>query len=122
MTEYSIASIMRADGPTLTPDTPIRRAAALLVEARVPAAVVLADDGALAGILTQIASADPGAGGDVYASLSVFVEGRCSDRAKMCEGLGLVGDQSEPFTASAACASCIRLKDRPEIPSECPQL
>jgi CBS domain-containing protein len=53
MTEYGIASIMRADGPTLTPDTPIRRAAALLVEARVPAAVVLADDGALAGILTQ---------------------------------------------------------------------
>jgi len=53
MTEYNVGAIMRSDGPTFTPDTPIRRAVAMLVEARAAAAVVLAEDGGLAGILSQ---------------------------------------------------------------------
>lgn len=53
MTAYRVGSIMRTDVPTLTPDTPIRRAVALLVEARTAAAAVVGDDGHLAGILTQ---------------------------------------------------------------------
>ena len=53
MTEERIASIMRPDFPAITPATPIRRAAALLVEARAAAAPVIGDDGRLAGILTQ---------------------------------------------------------------------
>jgi CBS domain-containing protein len=53
MTEYRVGSIMRANGPTLAPDTPIRRAVALLVEARTAAAVVCDDNGRLVGILTQ---------------------------------------------------------------------
>ena len=53
MTEYRIRAIMRSDAPTLAPDTPIRRAVALLVETGSAAAAVCADDGALVGILTQ---------------------------------------------------------------------
>ncbi|SIT05100.1 CBS domain-containing protein [Roseivivax lentus] len=53
MTEYRIGAIMRTDIPTLTPDTPIRRAVAVLVDAKAAAAPVLADDGRLVGILTQ---------------------------------------------------------------------
>lgn len=53
MTEDRIRAIMRTDVPTLTPDTPIRRAVALLVEARAAAAAVVAEDGRLVGILTQ---------------------------------------------------------------------
>lgn len=53
MTEYRVGAIMRRDNPTLTAEMPIRRAAALLVEARAAAAAVLGDDGRLAGILTQ---------------------------------------------------------------------
>ncbi|SDY58118.1 CBS domain-containing protein [Citreimonas salinaria] len=53
MSAMRILSIMREDFPTLAPTTPIRRAAALLVEARASAAPVLGEDGVLAGILSQ---------------------------------------------------------------------
>jgi CBS domain-containing protein len=53
MTEYRVGTIMHTEFPTLTPETPIRRAAACLVEAQAPAAAVLADDGRLIGILTD---------------------------------------------------------------------
>lgn len=53
MTEYRIGAIMRRDAPTLTVDTPIRRAVAVLVDSRAAAAAVLSDDGRLAGILSQ---------------------------------------------------------------------
>ncbi|TNF12964.1 MAG: CBS domain-containing protein [Rhodobacteraceae bacterium] len=53
MTEYNVGTILRRDNPSFAPDTPIRRAVAVLVEARAAAAVVLTEDGALAGILSQ---------------------------------------------------------------------
>lgn len=53
MTTHRASSIMRTEVPTLSSDTPIRRAVALLVEARAAAAAVISDDGRLAGILTQ---------------------------------------------------------------------
>ncbi len=53
MTQNRIASVMRTDFPLLTPETPIRRAAALLVEARAAGAPVVGDDTRLAGFLTQ---------------------------------------------------------------------
>ena len=53
MTEYRIGSIMRTDIPTLAADTPIRRAVAVLVDAKAAAAPVLDDAGNLIGILTQ---------------------------------------------------------------------
>ncbi|MCK8484219.1 CBS domain-containing protein [Aliiroseovarius sp. S2029] len=53
MSTHRIASIMRRDSPTLTPDMPIRRAVATLLEAKAAAAPVLGDDGRMIGILTQ---------------------------------------------------------------------
>ena len=53
MTEYKIAAIMRTDVPMLAPGTPIRRAVALLVDARAAAAPVTGVDGDLVGILSQ---------------------------------------------------------------------
>ena len=53
MTEVTVRSIMRKDFPTLGPEMPIRRAVAFLVKGRAAAAPVIADDGRLAGILTQ---------------------------------------------------------------------
>ncbi|WGH78562.1 CBS domain-containing protein [Jannaschia ovalis] len=53
MTEYRVGAIMRRDIPTLSPETPIRRAVAVLVDARAAAAPVLGEDGHLVGILTQ---------------------------------------------------------------------
>lgn len=53
MIEHRIASIMRRDVQTLTPDTPIRRAISILLDARAAAAPVLGEDGQLVGILTQ---------------------------------------------------------------------
>ncbi len=53
MTAYRIDTVMRRDVPSLAPETPIRRAVALLVEARAAAAPVTGPDGALVGILTQ---------------------------------------------------------------------
>lgn len=49
----TIESITRRDALTLSPETPIRRAVAQLVEERVAAAPVLDDSGRLLGILTQ---------------------------------------------------------------------
>ncbi|MCR9110678.1 CBS domain-containing protein [Marivita sp. XM-24bin2] len=53
MTMKRVKSIMRTKVPFLTPDTPIRRAAALLVESRAAAAPVVDDDDRMAGLLTQ---------------------------------------------------------------------
>lgn len=53
MTKERIASIMRPDFPALCPTMPIRRAVALLVEARAAAAPVIDDDDRMVGILTQ---------------------------------------------------------------------
>ena len=53
MTAYRVNTLARTDGPMLSPDTPIRRAVALLVEAKVAAAPVLDEAGGLVGILTQ---------------------------------------------------------------------
>ncbi len=53
MSQYLVSSIMRRDGPTLSRDTSIRQAIALLVETRAAAAPVTRDDGKLDGILTQ---------------------------------------------------------------------
>ncbi|NNF92710.1 MAG: CBS domain-containing protein [Boseongicola sp.] len=53
MMEYQVRSIMRTDISTLSAETPIRRAVAVLVDSRAPAAPVLGDDGRLTGILTQ---------------------------------------------------------------------
>jgi CBS domain-containing protein len=53
MIEHRIASIMRRDIQTLAPDTPIRLAISILLEARAAAAAVLGTDGQLIGILTQ---------------------------------------------------------------------
>jgi CBS domain-containing protein len=53
MTEYRIGAIMRTDIPTLTTRTPIRRAVAVLVDAKAAAAPVVDDEGRLIGILTQ---------------------------------------------------------------------
>lgn len=53
MTKERISSIMRSDYPAISPTTPIRRAAALLVEARAAAAPVISEDGSLVGILSQ---------------------------------------------------------------------
>jgi predicted transcriptional regulator len=53
MTAYLVREIVRKDTPVLTPETPIRRAAAVLVDARSAAAPVVSDDGELIGILSQ---------------------------------------------------------------------
>ena len=53
MTALRVREILRADVPLLTPDMPMRRAAATLVDTKSAAAPVVTEDGALAGILTQ---------------------------------------------------------------------
>jgi CBS domain-containing protein len=53
MTAYLVREIVRKDIPVLTPDTPIRRAAAVLVDTRSAAAPVIDDDGGLIGLLSQ---------------------------------------------------------------------
>lgn len=53
MTAYRVSSIVRRDSPVLSPDTPIRRAAAVLVDANAAAAPIIDDDGNLIGILSQ---------------------------------------------------------------------
>ena len=53
MTDQTIAAIIHTNYPELGPDTPIRRAAALLVEFGVAAAPVISEDGQLAGMLSQ---------------------------------------------------------------------
>ena len=53
MTAFLVCEIMRKDIPLLTAQTPIRRAAAILVDTRCAAAPVVGDDGGLIGILSQ---------------------------------------------------------------------
>ncbi len=53
MTQHRVGDLVRRDAPTLTADMPIRRAAAVLVDARTAAAPVLDDNGRLVGILSQ---------------------------------------------------------------------
>ena len=53
MTEYRIRAIMRTDIPTMSRETPIRRAVAALIDAKAAAALVLSEGGSLDGILTQ---------------------------------------------------------------------
>lgn len=53
MSAPDIDALMQADPLTLRPDMPIRRAAALLVEAGAASAPVVDDGGALLGVLTQ---------------------------------------------------------------------
>lgn len=52
-TAARIRTLMQTGGPVLTPDMPIRRAVALLVEHGAAAAPVTDASGALTGILTQ---------------------------------------------------------------------
>lgn len=49
----TLRGLVRTDLPVLTPDMPIRRAVATLVQERAAAAAVLDDSGALRGILSQ---------------------------------------------------------------------
>ena len=53
MSEHRVASIMCRDIPTLAPDTPIRRAIAILLDAEASVAPVIGEDGELVGVLTQ---------------------------------------------------------------------
>lgn len=53
MTAYLVREIVREDMPVLTAETPIRRAAAVLVDTGCATAPVVADDGGLIGILSQ---------------------------------------------------------------------
>lgn len=53
MTLHHIRTIMRTEYPVLSPGMPIRRAVAMLVEARAAAAPVVGDDNGIVGILTQ---------------------------------------------------------------------
>lgn len=53
MTQYSVPAIMQPDPVTVTPDTPIRQAATLLVKNNAAAAPVTQDGSTLDGILTQ---------------------------------------------------------------------
>ncbi|SNT73833.1 CBS domain-containing protein [Paracoccus seriniphilus] len=49
----TLQALVRRDMPRLTPDMPIRRAVAILLEQRSAAAPVVDDSGALRGILSQ---------------------------------------------------------------------
>lgn len=53
MTAHVVREIVRKDIPLLTSETPIRRAAAVLVDTQCAAAPVVGDDGGLIGILSQ---------------------------------------------------------------------
>ncbi len=53
MTAYLVREIVRRDVPLLGEDTPIRRAAAVLVDANSVAAPVVGDDGSLIGIFSE---------------------------------------------------------------------
>jgi len=53
MTAYRIGPLVREDAPLLSPETPIRRAAAVLVDSRSAAGPVVGPDGRLLGILSQ---------------------------------------------------------------------
>lgn len=49
----TIADLVLTDAPVLTPETPIRRAVATLVQQQVTAAAVIDDSGRLKGVLSQ---------------------------------------------------------------------
>ncbi|WP_417812685.1 CBS domain-containing protein [Thalassospira alkalitolerans] len=49
----TIADLVLTDAPVLTPDMPIRRAVATLVQQQVTAAAVIDDSGRLKGVLSQ---------------------------------------------------------------------
>lgn len=54
MSEYeTLHTLVRTDFPVLTPDMPIRRAVAMLVQQNAAAAAVVNDSGALQGVLSQ---------------------------------------------------------------------
>jgi CBS domain-containing protein len=53
MTEYRVGALMRTEFVSLSPQTPIRRAVAVLVDSRSAAAAVAGTDRQLVGILTQ---------------------------------------------------------------------
>ena len=53
MTDLTISAIVTHAFPRLDPETPIRRAAATMIEAAVASAPVVAEDGQIAGILSQ---------------------------------------------------------------------
>ena len=53
MSSYDIGGIVRRDIPILSPETPIRRAVAVLVDTGSAAAPVVGDDGGMVGILSQ---------------------------------------------------------------------
>ncbi len=52
-THETLHVLVRNDLPVLTPDMPIRRAVAMLVQGQASAAAVIDDSGALLGILSQ---------------------------------------------------------------------
>ncbi len=52
-THDTIRALVRTDIPELTPDMPIRRAVATLVQEQASAAAVMDDSGALQGVLSQ---------------------------------------------------------------------
>ena len=53
MTKHRVGDLTRRDTPALNKEMPIRRAVAVLVDARAAAAPVLDNDGRLIGILSQ---------------------------------------------------------------------
>ena len=53
MTAFHVTDIIRRDAPVLSPETPIRRAAAILVDTGSAGASVIGDHGELVGILSQ---------------------------------------------------------------------
>ena len=75
MTKYRVGEIMRTDIPTVTAETPIRRAVAVLVDTAAAAAPVIGDDGRLVGILTQKDCFQPA----LYASYHREWKGRVAD-------------------------------------------
>ncbi|MBR9763490.1 MAG: CBS domain-containing protein [Rhodobacteraceae bacterium] len=70
-----IATIMRTEWVPLGPETPMRRAAALLAEARAAAAPVLDASGQLAGILSQKDCFRPALQASYYQEWKGTVEG-----------------------------------------------
>ncbi|MGI3165745.1 CBS domain-containing protein [Pseudooceanicola sp. 200-1SW] len=74
-TEARVSILMQTDWVEVTPDMPIRRAAALLVEGRAAAAVVVDQDGLLTGILSQKDCFKPA----LYASYYQEWKGRVED-------------------------------------------
>lgn len=92
----TIAAIMRTDFPRLTPDTPIRDAAAMLVDHRAASAPVVDDNGVLTGILTQKDCFRPALNASYYRQWS----GTVADR--MSRGAITLDAATDPVTAAEA--------------------